>query len=647
MNIRVKTFIVLMLFGSVLIMIAYSNSLDVPFQYDGHRFIKENANIRTTSGVSKLIKLKNRSVFYLSLAFNYAVNRYNVAGYHILNILIHFFNTIILFLLFSKTLSLSKVKERYRKHRNSLSLSAALLFAVHPVHTESVTYIYQRSTSIVALFFILSIYLYACARTSNKLEGKVILFSLTIITAVLCFLSKPNAAMLPLFIFLYELFFFQELNFKKNIKLNLVALLLSLVFIAAYPKLFTPESENKSVAPVGKVVNKSSELTNSLHKGLSVIFPKSWEKTYKERGFNSIERFMTQWRVLVYYPALMVYPHPSLLRIDYDFPVSRSLISPWTTLPAGLLLTGIFAFALWLSRRDVLISFAIFWYFGTLAIESTFPPLMIAFEHRTYLPTMFLFLLFTIGLKYVFDFTRTSCNDLSLKGLIFRKENIVIVLILCIFTYWTYERNIVWKSEESLWKDTVKKSPDRPKPHVYMGKVFYSKSAKAKGEERRRLLEISMKESKKAVEIHRKNGTPVPFAPYVNLGLAYGRLEMNKEAEEALTKALKRNPSDSKTLESLGIIYGKTGRLDEAEKLVLQAMKYQKGIPNHHNSLGIIYGYTNRTDMAIEQFKKAIELYPEYGKAYGNLAMAYRQKGDMVKAKECLEMAKKYSDSNN
>jgi hypothetical protein len=103
---------------------------------------------------------------------------------------------------------------------------------------------------------------------------------------------------------------------------------------------------------------------------------------------------LTQFRVVLYYLTLLVYPHPSRLNLDYDFPISRTILDPPTTLISIVIVLGLVGYSLWTARKRPLLSFCILWYFGNLVIESSIFPLEMVYEHRLYLPSIGPFILF-------------------------------------------------------------------------------------------------------------------------------------------------------------------------------------------------------------------------------------------------------------
>ena len=122
-------------------------------------------------------------------------------------------------------------------------------------------------------------------------------------------------------------------------------------------------------------------------------------KTLRDYVFGEFtmgQRLLTQTRVVLYYLSLIFYPNPSRLNLDYDFPLSYSLFNPFTTFLSLILIIGLIALGVYLAKKQRLISFCIFWFLGNLVIESSVIPLAIIFEHRIYMPSMFVFLLIVI-----------------------------------------------------------------------------------------------------------------------------------------------------------------------------------------------------------------------------------------------------------
>ena len=233
----------------------YKNSIKGPFVFDDIPNIQDNPYIRLTkltldglisAGFKSLAS--NRPVANMSLALNYYFNGYNVVGYHLVNILIHIIIGIILFYFIKVTLVLSNfqnIKIEYDKNcslnkqnctiHNSINPNTittqhpigpasteltfiafftTLIWLVHPLQTQTVSYIVQRMNSMAAMFYLLSLIFYVKARLANTKRKKWGLFLGCILSGMLSLGSKEIAATLPFFIFLYEWFFFQKVSSK-------------------------------------------------------------------------------------------------------------------------------------------------------------------------------------------------------------------------------------------------------------------------------------------------------------------------------------------------------------------------------------------------------------------------------------------------
>jgi hypothetical protein len=125
------------------------------------------------------------------------------------------------------------------------------------------------------------------------------------------------------------------------------------------------------------------------------------------------ERVLTQSRVVLYYLTLLAFPHPSRLNLDYDFPISKTILDPPTTLISILIIAGLIGYSIWTAKKRPILSFCILWYFGNLVIESSIFPLEMVYEHRLYLPAVGPFVLFSLlvirgveKLKYKIPFLR-------------------------------------------------------------------------------------------------------------------------------------------------------------------------------------------------------------------------------------------------
>jgi hypothetical protein len=159
------TAIVVAVFAA-LALLAYHNTFSVPFVFDDIPTIQENASIRSLAALGEVlmpnqaggVTTSGRPVVNLSFALNYALSGYRVWTYHVVNLAIHFGAALCLFGLVRRTLRTPRLVARFGDAADVLALGIAGLWLLHPLQTESVTYIVQRAESLVSLFYLLTLY---------------------------------------------------------------------------------------------------------------------------------------------------------------------------------------------------------------------------------------------------------------------------------------------------------------------------------------------------------------------------------------------------------------------------------------------------------------------------------------------------------
>jgi len=355
-------------------LMAYSNTFYVPFEFDDIPNIINNPNIQikvfTWERLWQLIKNTYKEsirVFsYFTLALNYYLGGFNVFGYHLVNLFIHIASGVFLYWFLILTFDLPSLKEKYGMISYKVALFAGLIFVCHPIQTQSVTYVIQRMASMAGMFYLLSFVLYVKGRLSIGYRRYYYLGG-TVLTYLLGVFSKENVAILPLFIGLYEFYFFQNFDLSPKGKKILYGLVLVLLLLGAFGFILWGQ------------------------RYIHVI-----REGYQYRTFTMSERVLTQFRVVLYYVTLLIYPHPSRLNLDYDFPISKTILDPPTTLISISIIVVLIGYSFWTAKKRPVLSFFMLWYFGNLVIESSIFPLEMVFEHRLYLPVVGPFVLFSL-----------------------------------------------------------------------------------------------------------------------------------------------------------------------------------------------------------------------------------------------------------
>jgi hypothetical protein len=360
-------------------LLAYSNTFHVPFHFDDHSNITDNPNVQikvfSWEQIERLIKNTYKESIrlfsYFTLALNYYFGGLNVFGYHLVNFFVHIASGILLYWLLILTFNLSSLRERYGPISYQVALFSSLIFISHPIQTQSVTYIVQRMASMAGMFYLLALVLYVKGRLSTG-GPRVLYFAGTAFSYLLGVFSKENVAILPLFLALYEFYFFQKFDLSRKGKNILFVLLGALLALGAFG----------FIVWGGRYIQAIKE--GYEYRASSYI------------PFTMGERVLTQSRVVLYYLTLLAFPHPSRLNLDYDFSISRTIFDPPTTLISILIVAGLIGYSIWTAKKRPVLSFCILWYFGNLVIESSIFPLEMVYEHRLYLPAVGPFVLFSL-----------------------------------------------------------------------------------------------------------------------------------------------------------------------------------------------------------------------------------------------------------
>jgi Flp pilus assembly protein TadD len=520
--------------------------------------------------------LRTRYVTYLSFWANYKLDGLNVRGYHAVNLLIHIFNSVLVCMLVTLTFRTPFLKDsRFRDRAGHIGLFSGLFFAAHPVQTEAVTYITQRFVSLASMFYLLSIVTYARSRLSDSRASGYVFYAASIISAVLAMKSKEIAFTLPLAIVLFEFMFFAGPKVRRAFLV--VPLLLTMLII-----------------PVGHI---------SLQEGdMAAAFEGS---TRLQTDIARSEYVFTQFRVIVTYIRLLFLPVNQ--NFDYHYLIQPSFVKPQVFIPF-LLLVSIFWTGLYFlgrSRRTPelrVLSFGIFWFFLALSVESSIIPISeLIFEYRAYLPSAGAI----IAMVFLFYIAE---EKLRREG---RRAGKVLVpaltAITLLFSTATYARNLLWEDGLPLLEDIVRKSPNKARGHINLGKNYRDLGLDDKAMER---FETAIRLKPDAAEAYNNIAT---------LHFDAGRLQ---EALDNYLYAARLSPDAFGVYYNLGNVYKKLGKHGEAINNFERALELNPDLKEARNNLGSTYMEMERWDEAIEHFNLALSVKPGFAVAYYNLGIA-------------------------
>lgn len=602
---------------TIITVLVYNNTFNATWHLDDYPNIIENPGIHPVEINSESIlqslhasidggSYKGDSIYRPVAMFTFALNWYagsdRVFGYHVVNILVHIISGIFLFLTLRLILATPRAGIKDESVQYQAALMAAVLWTIHPIHTSAVTYIVQRMTSLAGMFYIAGLYFYVQFRQAASMDKKAMFFCAFAAAGVLAFFSKENAVLILPSALLLEGIFFQKITIKSFFKPKIILVILALILL-----LFV-------VADIW-TGNDIFRLVNA----------------YDNRPFTPVQRLMTQARVVCLYLSQLFYPLSSQFSMAHDVAISRTLLSPWTTLPAILFMLSLFFSGLVLQKKYPLAGLAVLFFLLNHGIESTFLNLELVFEHRNYVPSMFLFVPLSVWVTTcLIDYQKK--RD---KKILFLLGCFFIAAIITAVGMGTYARNFDWRTEKTLWEDAVKKAPGRGRPYQILAKSYYEKIgnwqtaaelyekalplahyraayATALTYDRLHFVYLQMGNIEKALEYGKKsietkvaNKMVQPFAVhYIETLLTQNRLT---EAESVFQKLFAQGKTTTEALNLLTRMYLQTRRPIDALKPALAAFKAAPFDTETITYLGYANMVNNHYDKAEGYFKKVLQ----------------------------------------
>ncbi|MFZ4764046.1 MAG: tetratricopeptide repeat protein [Roseimicrobium sp.] len=564
----------------------YAHTLHFPFQFDDHIYLigspfvtnmgdflfhrdfAEVANHSVTLGLGydPSLNFILRPVAYLTFHLNYLADGFNPAGFRAVNVAVHAANGALVFLLLNHLLRRSPKSSSLPAGSDLfIPLTAALLFVVHPLHTQSVTYIAQRFTSMVCFFMLSSAYLHFLSLTARSRRSAMILRTLAVGATAAGMLTKESMFTAPLLI----------------VMLHVVVLggTLKRACWQALPHLLCMLIIPTLVLITTRAQTGGAGLDAALHIASSS----------KEPGYR-YHYFLTQLGVVVEYVRLILWPVD--LNVDREYTLATSPLQLRVWLPA-LVIAGALAFAMGLRRwkgdsvRAVLVSAAVLWYFLRLSVSSSFVPLDdLMVDHRTYGASLALLTAMACGL----DVIRTRwLHSVPIRWSV-RGTVVVAVATLAMATV---KRNEAWQSELSLWQDAVEKSPGKARPWDNLG-VCHHQAGR---------VDEALECLTKSAEVD-----PKWVPAFVKLSAALSGVGRYREATEWSRKGLASHPLSADLHYQLAVALSGMRRFHEAVFSLKNALRVSPSHVQSHAALGKLYRHLYHPQEALAHLKMAAAL---------------------------------------
>jgi tetratricopeptide (TPR) repeat protein len=560
------------LLGAGMIVLAalatYHNSFAVPFLLDDRPSIIENPKIQhlwpvwdafrplTTSTVG------GRPIVNFSFALNYAFGSLAVWGYHALNLAIHVFAGLTLFGIVRRTLIRPSLRERFGASAVWLALAVAVLWTVHPLQTEAVTYISERAESLMGLFYLMTLYWFIRGAEPQR-DGPW--FVLSVMTCLLGMATKEVMVTAPLMVLLYDRTFvsgsFREAWTRHS---RLYVGLASTWLLLGY------------------------EMIGLRYRAVGYGYGVPWW-AYA----------LTECRAVTHYLRLALWPQP--LVFDYGAYVNTWHVADVASSMAMLALLVV-AVLLALKWRPIP-GFLGAWFFVILAPASSVIPVASqpVAEHRMYLP---LAAVVAVGV-------------MGINALLGRRGGAAFLALAVGLGFLTIRRNEDYRTELSIWNDTVAKRPGNVRARSNLGLVLFRAGKVPEA--------IDQYEQAVAMDPHWA-------IAHNDLGNALRRVGRVDEAIAQYQQALQIEPDFFEAHYDLAATWKQAGRLDEAIQQYRQAVKVRPDVAMARNNLGNALLQAGKVQEAIGQFEQALRIAPAYCEAHNNLGNAFLQSGNLTEA---------------
>lgn len=557
-------------------LLAFSNNYHGEFIYDDIDTVVNNQTIKSFSPiwrplwVTHLTPITGRPTIALTFALNYAVGGLNVVGYHLVNNIIHLLVGLTLFGIIRATLLLPRFAPKFASRANAFGLAVTLPWLIHPLQTEAVNYITQRTETLTALLYLLTI---LCAIKSFTLESPRRWQAAAVIACALGMGGKEIMVSAPLMVLFYDRLFvagsFQQALHRRK---RLYGWLAATWIILALLQMGAPHGSAVRFDGFGKL------------------------------NVTPFDYFRTQFGVVLHYLRLSFWPHPLALSYQ-DVPFIREF-TPRLILPMAFFsATAVLSF--WGLARGRWWSILGLWFFAIISPSSSIipMPLEIATERRMYLPlaALIVLMVFIVDHHWSRFCARLPPGHRPLR----HAAAALLVIIVPLMGYATWQRNNDYRTAVGIWQDTVDTRPGNAHALENLGKALVDEGRVAE----------AIAPFQEALALQPDNAETLS-----NLGSALGKVGRFSEAVSMHQKAVELEPDNAMHHYHLGNTFLRANDLDNAARSFRQTVRLDPEAYSAHGNLGILLMQQGDLNGAEGHLTKLLDLMPDSVIGYRLLA---------------------------
>ncbi|HAB54228.1 MAG TPA: hypothetical protein DCE80_18950 [Ignavibacteriales bacterium] len=587
---------------AIITFLVYFPSLYYAFQFDDEPSILNFYHIRHKT-FSDLFFSSSRWVSYWLNTIHYKLSQFEPFVYRRTNVFFHCLTGVLIFILLSSLLKLRAKESWLHKYNYLIAGLTSGLFLLHPVQTQTVSYVIQGQLEGLSAFFCFAIAV--CFFYFTQVQSLILKVFLTLLITSLCVIgcgTKEITIILPFLIPLIDWFFIAQGNWHALKKRIWLYILIATTIWGCYLWLL---GKNFFI----NVLSLSVEHQNTIG---NIINP-TGEK------ITTWPFFISQFKVILHYLFMFIWPFN--ICVDYDWKICGSVNTPDCILPLiGLLIIGLTILFALKKNRISLYAFGMLWFFICMAPRSTImPSTELLADYKTYLASFGWLFVITIFLIHAYSWLMKKYSFLKNQRIIIS----VIMTGIAALSIMTYQRNKVWRSGLEFWHDIIQKSP-----------------TKARGYNNYGIQLIERDDIKNAIWCFKHAIQLEPYTypdPYNNLSAAYAIQNQFDLAIKALRASLKINPGQPRSYNNLGLYLRKQGEEEWAERSYQQAILINPHYGKAYYNLGKLYVDQNRMTEAHEAFKNACtqadyDSHIEALQEYGHTSMHCKKYSDAIQA---------------
>jgi len=599
--------ILICLFLSITTLIAFWQLKDNDFvNYDDYKYIVDNPHVKEGFDASTVAwAFTNYHVghwhplTWLSFILDYKLYGLNPSGYHLTNLFLHVINTLLLFLLFT-----GMTQAVWQ------SAAVAALFAIHPLHVESVAWVVERKDVLSTLFFILAMISYAGYVKRQKVQ----LYIVTLLLFIFGLMCKPMLVTLPFVLLLLdywplrrfklgssdeaaqsaELTSGKQSSKKKKTKRQTVEVA---PHYSSLPHLVKEKIPFFILSALSSLITVLAAQGAGAASGLEAL-------PLGTRISNAVVSYVIyMWKMIWPQNLAVFYPHPGMLPV-------------WEVLGALLVLALITYLVVRAANKFPYLPVGWLWYLGTMVpvIGIVQAGAQAMADRYTYIPLIGVFVMIVWGLP---ELAKTWRHQRIMLGILAG-----FIITMMVIGSWLQVR--YWHESVTLFQHALDVTPQNATAHNNLGTAF-----REKGD-----MDKAIFHYMEAARIDPKDPKP-----YYNIGEVLAQRGEIKGAIPYFQKALDIKPDFLKARYNLGLAFMQMGDLEQASQHFRETIRIMPADKEANLNMGVIQARRGNYDEAISYFYRVLQTRPDYAEAHKNLGIALMQKGYLYEAISRLQEA--------